>query len=349
MRSNREEGERGQHLSLVRRLRSVRTVGSIVFGIALLVLLFRVVLDIDFTETGSVLVGADLGLLALGWLAYYATFPMRGFRWWFVLRRAGERVPVRDATEVVFIAWFVNCLVPAKLGDLYRAYLLKGNFGTPFSRTVGTIFIERVSDLLVMFWLALAAAYWSLQDRSRPDLNGFFVLGLIVGSALVVVVVALRYGGEGLTRRLPVKAAGAFRMFREGSTRPLTAGSLPVIGAVTAMVWIAEGVRLYFVMRALDLPGSDLGLGAAVFVALAGSLLTAIPLTPAGIGFVEAGIVGALALFGVPLEQAAAVAVADRAITILSVIVLGGIAYTLSPKVRRAHGLAVPGPEPGNA
>ena len=344
-RDREQEGDRGQNLSLSRRVRSVRTIGSIIFGIALLVLLFRVVLDIDFSETGSVLIGANFGLLALAALAYYATFPMRGFRWWFVLGRAGERVPVRDATEVVFIAWFVNCLVPAKLGDLYRAYLLRGNFGTPISRTVGTIFIERVSDLLVMFWLALAAGYLSLQGRDRPELDGLFLLGFIVGAGLVVVVVALRYGGERLARRLPAKVAGAFRLFREGSTRPLTAGSLPVIGLVTAMVWVAEGARLYFVLQALGPPGSDLGIDAAIFVALAGSLLTAIPLTPAGIGFVEAGMVGALALFGVPLEQAAAVAVADRAITIVSVILLGGIAYALSPKVRRAHGLVAP-PEP---
>lgn len=345
MRGTREDGSRRQDLSLRRRLLNLRTIGSIVFGIALLMLLFRVVLDIDFSTMGSVLVRADLGLIALGLLAYYATFPMRGFRWWFVLRQAGERVPVRDATEVVFIAWFVNCLVPAKLGDLYRAYLLKGNFGTPASRTVGTIFIERIGDLLVMFWLALAAGYWSLRNRAQAELDGFFLMGLLAGLGLVVLVVALRNGGDRLTRRLPARFAGAFRLFHEGSTRPLTAGSLPVIGVATLAIWIAEGIRLYFVMQALDLAGFGLGIGAAVFVALAGSLLTAIPLTPAGIGFVEAGIVGALALFGVPPEQAAAVAVADRAITILSVIVLGGVAYASSSKVRRAHGLAAPEPE----
>lgn len=349
MHSVPEGGDRGQDLSLLRRILSVRTIGSVAFGVALLVLLFRVVLDIDFSETGSVLAGADLALLALAWLAYYATFPMRGFRWWFVLRRAGQQVRLRDATEVVFIAWFVNCLVPAKLGDLYRAWLLKGNFGTPISRTVGTIFIERVADLLVMFWLALGAGFWTLRDRSRPELDAFFLIGLIVGSGLVLVVVALRYGGERLARRLPAKVAAAFRLFHEGSTRPLTARSLPVIGAVTALVWVAEGIRLHFVLEALDLTGPGLGIGAALFVALAGSLLTAIPLTPAGIGFVEAGIVGALALFGVPLEEAAAVAVADRAITIVSVIVLGGIAYALSSKVRRAHGLAAPEAGAGGA
>src|ERR671914_259327 len=92
-----------RQVSLGRRLRDPRSIGSIVFGV---------------------------GLLLVAVVAYYATFPLRGFRWSFILGRAGTHVGLRAATETVFVAWFVNCLVPAKLGDLYRAYILKGNFGT---------------------------------------------------------------------------------------------------------------------------------------------------------------------------------------------------------------------------
>ena len=39
---------------------------------------------------------------------------------------AGNPIRVTDSTEIIFISWLVNCLVPAKLGDVYRAYLLQG-------------------------------------------------------------------------------------------------------------------------------------------------------------------------------------------------------------------------------
>ena len=74
-----------------------------------------------------------------------------------------------------------------------------------------------------------------------------------------------------------------------------------------------------------------------MFVALAAALLTAIPLTPAGFGFVEAGIIGVLSIYGVTREPAAAVALVDRGLTIVTVIILGGILYAFSAKVRRAH------------
>ena len=80
------------------------------------------------------------------------------------------------------------------------------------------------------------------------------------------------------------------------------------------------------------------GIGLPPATCLPAALLTAIPLTPAGFGFVEAGIIGVLFLYGVPEEPAAAVALVDRGLTILTVIVLGGFLYAFSQKVRRAHG-----------
>jgi uncharacterized protein (TIRG00374 family) len=331
-----------REVSLRRRFLNVRTIGSIVFGVALVFLLFRFVLNLDFAATWQRIVAADVGFLAVAFVAYYLTFPLRGFRWAFVLGRVGSHVRFRDATEILFLSWFVNCLVPAKLGDLYRAWLLKGNFGASVSRSVGTIFIERIADLVVIFGLALAAGFWSFRRISRPELQALFLAGFIFALALVLLVIILRWWGARLTGILPERIRELYERFHEGSTGAVTVRSLPVIVVLTGMIWMLEGLRLYFVILALNLPTVNLGISSAIFVTLAGSLLTAIPLTPAGVGFVEAGIVGALALYGVTAEPAAAVALTDRAISILTVIVLGGIAYALSSKVRRAHGIGPP-------
>lgn len=332
-----EEAIPEPEVSLARRFLNLRTIGSIVFGVAMLALLFKVVLNIDLGETLRQISAANPLFLLLATLSYYATFPLRGLRWRFVLSQVGTHIGRRDATEILFLSWFVNCLVPAKLGDLYRAYLLKGNYGGSISRTVGTIFIERIADIIVIFALALAAGFWSFRGRSRPEIDALFLAGFVFAVILVLLVVALRYFGGQLTRFLPEKVADLYERFHEGSTGALTVRSVPVIGGISIVIWIFEGMRLFFVIRALELPNANLGISASLFVALAGSLLTAIPLTPAGVGFVEAGIVGLLSLYGVVGEPAVAVALTDRAISILTVIVLGGIFYAFSAKVRRAH------------
>ncbi|MGH2429668.1 MAG: lysylphosphatidylglycerol synthase transmembrane domain-containing protein [Candidatus Limnocylindria bacterium] len=325
-------------VSIARRLGNWRTIASIVFALALLFFLFRVVLNVDFGEVWRLVIGANPVFLLLAFLAYYTTFPLRGLRWHFVLARTGTHVRYRDATEILFLSWFVNCLVPAKLGDLYRAYLLKGNYGASGSRTVGTVFIERVADVVVIFGLALAAGFWSFRGRSTPQIDALFLAGFVFALILVILVLSLRFWGRRLQRFMPERIGELWERFHEGSTGALTVRSLPVILVLTGMVWVLEGLRLYFVIRALALPEVGLGISASIFVALGGALLTAIPLTPAGIGFVQAGIVALMSFYGIGATSGAAVALTDWAISILTVIILGGIVYAFSDKVRRAHG-----------
>ena len=327
-------------VSLRRRILDVRTIGSLAFGLLLLFLLFRVVFGpgFDWGEVARLIGQANPAFLLLAFVVYYATFPLRGYRWRYVLARTGTSVGFRDATEILFLSWFVNCLVPAKLGDLYRAYLLRANFGASMSRTVGTVFIERIADIIVIATLALSAGYWSFRGRSRPDIDALFIIGFVVAIALILLVVAMRLFGGHVGRWLPARIGALWDKFHEGSIGALTTRSIPVILVLTIGIWLLEGARLYFVIRALGLPEVGLGISSSIFVALAAALLTAIPLTPAGFGFVEAGIIGVLFLYGVPEEPAAAVALVDRGLTILTVIVLGGILYAFSAKVRRAHG-----------
>jgi uncharacterized protein (TIRG00374 family) len=327
-----------REVSLARRVLNWRTIGSIIFAIVLLVLAFRT-LGVNVGATWQLILAADVRLLALAFIAYYLTFPVRTFRWRYILAKVGTHVRFLDALEILYLSWFVNCLVPAKLGDLYRAYLLKGNYGASASRTVGTIFIERIADIIVIAGLALAAGYWSFRGRAMPGVDVIFILGFVFASLLIGAVIVLRFQGHRVGRYLPARLADLWERFHEGSTGALTTSSLPVIGVSTVSVWLLEGARLYFVIQALGIPGVDLGISASVFVALVAALLTAMPLTPAGIGFVEAGIAGALLIYGVPAESAAAVALTDRAISILSVIIIGGVLYFVSPKVRRAHGV----------
>ncbi len=333
-----EESIPEREVSLARRLLNVRTIGSIAFGLVLVFLLFRVILNVDFGRTFDIMRTANVWMLLAGLFAYYLTFPLRSLRWNLILRRVGTDVPYRAASEILFLSWFVNCVVPAKLGDLYRAYLLRGNYGASVSRTVGTIFIERVTDIVVIFALALAAGFWSFRGRNNPQVDALFLAGFVFAVVLVLLVVALRYQGRQLTRVLPERVADFYERFHEGSTGALTPRVLLPVGAITAMVWLLEGARVYFVIHALVLPDMDLGISSSIFVALAASLLTAIPLTPAGIGFVQAGIVGALHLYGVPAEAGTAVALTDFVLSTLSVIVLGGALYAFSPMIRRAHG-----------
>ncbi len=328
-------------LSLVRRLRQPRTIISLVVPLVLLVLFVRSLPGFHLDELPDKILRANFGMLALALVIFYAGFPLRGLRWAILVRRTGYRLGVRDATEIIFLSWLVNCLVPAKLGDVYRAYLLKINTSVSLSRTFGTVFIERILDLFAIVGLGLAAGFVSFRSGLPPEIQLVFVIGIAFVVLLGVGLLTLRNFGRRIIVRLPVPAriVEFYDRFEEGVFSSLDLRALPGLIFITGLIWATEATRLYVVVLALGLPDVHLGISGAFFIALAASLLTAIPITPAGLGFVEGAVVGLLTLaYGVPQTEALAITVVDRTISVLTIIVLGAIFYAVSSK-RRGAGL----------
>lgn len=320
---------------LSRRLRDPRTLVAIVLPIVLLILVAVTVGNIDFGTLLTSISHANLLLLLAAFAVYYLGFPLRGYRWTILLRGAGTRVSVRDSTEIIFISWLVNCLVPAKLGDVYRAYLLRLNLDVSLSRTFGTVFIERVFDLFAIVLLGLAAGFWSFRNGLSPEVQIVFGIGLAFVLMLAIGLYTVRNFGSRIIRRLPLthRIVEFYDRFEEGLFS-IDARRVPELAVITALIWATEAMRLFLVILALGLD-LNLGISGAFFVALIASLLTAVPFTPAGLGLVELGVAGILiGLYSVPAHDAAAIVLVDRAISVLSIIVLGGLTYVLSSKTK---------------
>ena len=126
---------------------------------------------------------------------------------------------------------------------------------------------------------------------------------------------------------MPKKISVQYRRLEEGIFGSF--GRWPSLIGLTAVIWMQEGLRVFFITRALDI---HVSFAVTLFVALAASLLTTIPLTPAGLGAVETGIVGVLQWVGVERNAAASVAVIDRVIGYWSVLLIGLIIYIISRK-----------------
>jgi uncharacterized protein (TIRG00374 family) len=331
-------------VSLGRRLRQPRTILSIAVPLVLLVLAFQLVLKVDFGQVVEGVAQANKLLLLAAFLVFYAGFPLRGYRWKKILEGTGVRIGTKDSTEILYLSWLVNCLVPAKLGDVYRAYLLKINSPVSLSRTFGTVFIERILDLFAIAILGLAAGFWSFRTGLPPEIQ--FVAALGVGTVIILAValLTLRNFGRRIISALPLphRIADLYDKFEEGVFGAVSGRQLPGLVVLTVLIWSTEGLRLWLVVQALGFPDANLGISGAFFVALIGSLLTAVPLSPAGLGLVEAGMVGVLvAAYGMPITEATTIALVDRVISVFSIIVIGSILYVFSNK-RKGLGLTAP-------
>lgn len=323
-------------LSLARRLREPRTIVSLAIPILLIVLLVRALPGRELDKLPGFVLAANPLLLLAALAIYYATFPLRGYRWAILLRGSGEHVTLRDSTEILYISWLVNCLVPAKLGDIYRAYLLRLNQLVSLSRTLGTVFIERIFDLFAIAILGLAAGFWSFRNGFDPYVQFVLGVGVVVVAVLAVGVFTMRNFGGRIIERLPLprRFGELYERFEEG-VFALPARQVPRLAFITGLIWACESLRLFFVIQALGFTNLHLGLSGVVFVALSAALLTAVPLTPGGLGVVQAGVVGILTyVYAVPQGEAITISLVDWALSVGSVIVLGSIVYVVSGKTK---------------
>ncbi len=324
--------------SLVARLKQRRTWLSFLAGFGLLFLAVRR-LDVDPAGIWGTIRQADPRLYLAALVVFYLTFVFRSLRWQKLLRnvgfeaRSGVDLPsLPRLAEIIVESWFVNCLVPARLGDAYRAYLLKHDAGVSFSKTFGTVLAERILDLVVLFGLLGLAALVAFGAALPSEVTWLVDVALGLAVVLVVGLVAMRLLGSQVRRWLPLRFHREYGLFEEGTLRSFQ--GLPLLGLYTVLAWAMEAGRLHLVLLSLGL--DRIHPAVPLFISLAAALLTAVPFTPAGLGFVETGLVGLLMLFGglgliggMNHELAVAVAVLDRTISYWSIIVVGAVLHVV--------------------
>ncbi len=315
----REAGHTDE-LAVRRQLFGWREALSILVPLALLLAVAR---NVDWGTALATIRNSNPLLVLAALAVYYATFPIRARRWARLLREGGLKVRGRDLLEILMLGWFVNCLAPAKLGDLYRSYLVKQRFNVSLSRTVGVVVAERLLDIFVVFALLLIGGYIAFGRTLVPDLRLVYLSAAALAVLIALAFVGVYYVAPRVARFFPGEVRRIGRLFREGVLHSFRA--LPEAGPETVVIWLAEAARLAFVLAAL---GLELPISGVIFVAVASSLLTTVPLTPAGFGFVELAVVYVLtAGFGLATHDAIAVAVLDRLVSVFSVIVIGGLVY----------------------
>lgn len=305
-----------------------RTVASFVFALVVLYFVFRRT-NLDFSESLRQMRNANIWYLAGAAAAYYITFVLRGWRWKEMLGSAGisdetgHRMPnMVGMFQIMTLSWFTNSILPARMGDAYRCYLIKRRAGASFGISLGTMLAERLIDLVVLVAILLlsSAAVYGTHAPDRAQ-QAFLVGGgvVVIGVLGVVVLWFLR---ERIEVLMPTRLVRVYQRVRKGLFDSLAKPTLPV--GVSAILWLFDGLRVWCVASAL---GETIPYEAAIMVALLSALVSTVPITPAGLGFVEGIMIYALTTIGVFKSTAGAIALLDRVVTYGSLIIVGGLVY----------------------
>jgi glycosyltransferase 2 family protein len=259
---------------------------------------------------------------------YFVGVWLRALRW-HVLMSPFAHVPSSRLFSTVLIGFAVNNVLPLRLGELVRTFVLRRSHGVPIASTLATILIERLLDvfalcgLLTVVLLLAPIQGWVLALAASGAI--VFAVGAV---GLLIVAITPRsllerlfMLGIGLATRLHPKLGTLAESIVDGLRILEDASAVARIVPLSILCWIAELGLYAFLAVALEVDAGWLGLTAGMVVA---NLVTVLPSAPGYVGTFDVALKEVLAgSFGVEDAKAVAYTAVTHAALLVPVVLAG--------------------------
>lgn len=315
--------------------RNLKRVLLIVVGTALgLFFLYLAFRDISWHDFVAGLKQMNpVYLVPCAFLVIFAQL-VRAFRFGVILRPVC-RLHMKDLWDLLNIWAAASMIMPARLGELVRPYLLRSR-GASFSTGVGAVMVERFFDLSGLLLLMGLVLWTTPQIPGIYSLLGQVLLAMLaVGYVLVLLVLAQREKVEhvvtGLLSWLPGRAAaflsGIFRRLLDGFGIMASFKQVMILFGCSVLLWIVFSALTYLFLLAFSIQAPFL---VAVTIQVFICLGVALPSAPGFIGTFHAAGRYALTLFGIKAVVAVSFATVYHLFSFVMCLVLGLISYLTS-------------------
>jgi len=286
------------------------------------------------------------------------SFMIRVLRWQVILRSA-KRVKFWEAHNPMMIGFKMNCVLPCRVGELARPILLRKQSDVPFTTGLATVAAERVFDLILLislFAFVLATVpidpelnmsfgtYQLNRETLETIAGGMLRLSLIMIIGIVLVTITYTRSliqrvilslpkplrrindtlADKITDRVAVPLVRITENIASGFSLVRYPKSIGIISIMTVVIWLLQAFSYY--LMALGCPGVHLSYLELSAVMVVVAFFIALPSVPGFWGLWEAGGIFAMTMFGVSAKEAAGFTLANHALQMLPVILVGLVA-----------------------
>jgi len=303
---------------------------SLVVAAVFLCLAFR---HVPLADLGAALQRFDLRWLVPAFAISFTLQIFRAWRWQLELRPL-VRIGLGKLWVVTSVAYMAINLLPARLGEVVRPWLLSRRAPVSMSNVVGNLVIEKTMDSIVIVFYILVGLLTT--QNLPPWVRRGAMVPAVAAGVLVGLVVLLWWQGEPFVDRWVVRflperlGAGLRRVLRallDGMKIVPDGRLLGTVFVVSLALWFLPILSSYVIIRAFSF---DVPFSAAVIVFIFIGFGTALPQAPGMIGTYQYACQLALGLFGVDATLALAYGLVLNAIQLLSLVAQGLVALPLA-------------------
>jgi len=336
---------------------------SLMLGIAISAIAFYLAFrNIRFDELGAYLIAINYLWIIPSVAAILFSFAFRAWRWQIILS-SNHDIKFWQAFHPLMIGFMLNCILPGRVGEVARPIILQQKDSVPFSTGLATVATERVFDtglLLILFFAVLTMVnidpaidipfgkYHLNKETLEAIGSGMIKLSLVL--IIGIMIFSFSKSRELIKRtiiRIPslfffaeadfkekVKEKLCFPLinivenFASGFSLLKYPKKILICAGLSVIIWSSAIFSYYIFM--FGCPDINLSFAEISAVLVIICFFIALPSVPGYWGIWEAGGVFALALFGVSSKDAAAFTLANHAIQLFPVIIVGFISAMLT-------------------
>ncbi|MGZ7208267.1 MAG: lysylphosphatidylglycerol synthase transmembrane domain-containing protein [Methanobacterium sp.] len=259
-------------------------------------------------------------MIILTTLAYFIRF----IKWNFFLKSVGVHLKIKD-NLFVFFSGLGMIITPAKIGEIWKGWLIKDINGESLSKTVPVVVVDRVTDLM---GLIILSALGILFYR-----EGAYILIILI-ILFITFFIAIK-SGKISGKLISILEGRAGKYSKDIKTMHQTFETLvnpknmTLMSFLSAFAWFFECLALFFVVIGF---GQYVNVIISTFIFSFASLAGAVSMIPGGLGVAEATFSGLLQYFGLTATISIGVAIIIRFGTLWYGAILGFLVYLIFNK-----------------
>ena len=266
---------------------------------------------------------------------------MRGLRWGLLIRSLGDKVKTNNVVYAVLGNYAVNLVLP-RVGEVWRCGMITKYDKIPFTRLLGTLLIDRVSDTVMVglitcsiillnfgFFQDFFAKNPSLLEGFQSMFNSIWIY--IIGVSFIVGIWFVFTYMSNFT--LVKKAKSMLQNIWEGMKSVWLMKQKGLFLIQTLLIWIGYFFYFYITFFAFDFT-QDLGIVVGLIAFTMGSIAVAVPVQ-GGIGPWHFMVIATLVCFGVKETDAAAFALVVHTVQTIWLGLTGLVGVIALPIINR--------------
>jgi glycosyltransferase 2 family protein len=268
---------------------------------------------------------------------------IRAIRWKMLIEIMGYKPTTGNLFLSVIILYFTNLALP-RGGEISRCAVITRYEKIPFIKLAGTVFIERLTDMVAFFLILLILIVWQFSffktlinypefelNLSLSGLNvSVVIIGVILAGALAFSIIKLK-----IFNKLKMKLRKFKGEFLEGIRVIKHLKNRMQYIVYTLLIFILWVLMLFVVFFAYP-PTDHLSFVVAVLTFTCGTLAYLLPIQ-AGIGAWHFIVINCLFLYGIDKESGMIFALVAHTFTNLIFVIFGPIALGLLPLINRTN------------